>query len=95
MVAQDQVVYKVNHKHAEDYGKLIARHQRTANVGGSYLGNIHGTNSGRQSHSDASQNAVEIKGDKQVHISLPIFKEQEFRIIRPQCRKEEKYGGQP
>jgi len=24
-----------------------------------------------------------------------IGKEQEFRIISPQCRKEEKYGGQP
>ena len=89
MTAQNKEVDKVNHQLTEDNGKLIPRHQCSANVARSDFGNVHRTNGGSQPHTYTAQDTVEIESHQKRIGRNAMLKEQEFGIIGTQRRQEE------
>ena len=89
MTAQNKEVDKVNHQLTEDNGKLIPRHQCSANVARSDFGNVHRTNGGSQPHTYTAQDTVEIESHQKRIGRNAMLKEQEFGVIGTQRRQEE------
>ena len=91
-LAEDDEIDEVNHQLAEDYGKLVPRNERAADVRRRHLGYVHGADGRGQAHAHASDDAVDVERHEQLEVWHAMLEYQELGLHRPQGRYEKHHA---
>ena len=92
MGTEDDEVYEIYHKLSEDDGKLVPAYKHAADVAWGNLADIHRTDGRCHTHSDTSENAVEVEYDKKRPGGLALSHDVGLWFHRTPCGEEEAYS---